>query len=155
MERLVRRRGARSERTIAALVLCLTLVGTGVQSGVADRRAAVLVAAGDIASCDSRGDEATARLLDDLVGRVATLGDNAYRAGSPAEFRSCYDPTWGRHKDRTRPALGNHEYNTPDAAGYFDYFGAKAGPAGKGYYSYDLGAWHVVVLNSNCREVGG
>ena len=155
MRRLFGNRGALAGRAVAVVMLCLTLVGTGVQSGAAGRRAAVLLAAGDIASCDSRGDEATARLLDRLDGRVATLGDNAYRAGSPAEFRRCYDPTWGRHKERTRPALGNHEYNTPDAAGYFDYFGARAGPAGKGYYSYDLGAWHIVVLNSNCAEVGG
>ncbi len=115
----------------------------------------VLVAAGDIASCDSRGDEATAKLLDRLGGRVATLGDHAYRSGSRSEFDRCYDPTWGRAKNRTRPAAGNHEYNTPDADAYFDYFGAAAGNPRTGYYSYDLGRWHVVVINSNCSEVGG
>jgi hypothetical protein len=75
------------------------------------------------------------------------IGDNAYEFGSTTDYLSCYDPTWGRHKDRTRPAAGNHEYLTPGAAGYFAYFGATAAPPG-GYYSYDLGAWHVIVLNS-------
>jgi len=83
------------------------------------------------------------------------LGDSAYDRGSPKEFADCYAPTWGRFLDRTRPAPGNHEYLTPGASGYFDYFGAAAGPAGLGYYSYDLGAWHIVVLNSMCWEVGG
>ena len=77
------------------------------------------------------------------------------RTGSPEEFARCYEPTWGRHKARTRPAVGNHEYGTPGAAGYFGYFGAAAGEAGKGWYSYDLGAWHVVALNTNCSQVGG
>lgn len=115
---------------------------------------AVLLAAGDIASCESSGDEATARLLDRFAGTVATLGDNAYRDGSPADFADCYAPTWGRYKARTRPAPGNHEYLTSGAAGYFRYFGAAAGPAGKGYYSYNLGSWHIAVLNSECGVVG-
>jgi hypothetical protein len=85
---------------------------------------------------------------------VFTLGDNANPDGTAAEFAECYDPTWGRHKARTRPAAGNRDYNTTDASAYFDYFGAAAGDAGKGYYSYDVGDWHVVVLNSNCSEVG-
>jgi acid phosphatase type 7 len=107
-----------------------------------------LLAAGDIATCDSQDDEATAKLLDDRAGTVAALGDTVYESGSRREFKRCYDPTWGRHKKRTRPAAGNHEYNTAGAAGYFDYFGRRAGPRGKGYYSYQLGDWHVVVLNS-------
>ncbi|WP_176738610.1 metallophosphoesterase family protein [Micromonospora pallida] len=80
-----------------------------------------------------------------------------YDKGTPEEFANCYHPTWGRHKARTRPAVGNHEYLTPDAAGYYAYFGAAAGPAGQGWYSYDLadGGWHVVVLNSNCSHIGG
>jgi hypothetical protein len=88
-------------------------------------------------------------------GVVAALGDTAYDRGSPQEFIECYDPSWGRFKDRTRPAVGNHEYGTADAGGYFDYFGDAAGDRGAGYYSYDLGAWHIVVLNSQCWEVGG
>ena len=115
---------------------------------------AFLVAAGDIADCKP-GAEITASLLDGLPGTVAVLGDSAYENGTPDEFARCYEPTWGRHKARTRPAVGNHEYGTPGAAGYFAYFGAAAGKAGKGWYSYDLGAWHVVVLNSNCTHVGG
>lgn len=108
-----------------------------------------LVGAGDIASCGSSGDEATARLLDDIPGTVFTAGDNAYEDGSAEDYASCYGPSWGRHRDRTRPSPGNHEYFTPGASGYFGYFGSRAGDADKGYYSYDLGAWHVVVLNSN------
>jgi acid phosphatase type 7 len=113
----------------------------------------VLVGAGDIADCASSGDEATAKLLDDLSGTVYTLGDNAYEYGAPSEFSECYDPTWGRHKARTRPSVGNHDYYTPEASGYFDYFGSAAGDPKKGYYSYDLGGWHIVVLNSKCWEV--
>src|SRR6266542_2894186 len=116
---------------------------------------AVLLAAGDIASCSSSGDEATARLLDELPGTVATLGDAAYPNGSAANFRACYGPGWGRHSARTRPAPGNHEYESARAAPYFAYFGTLAGDPSKGYYSYELGAWHVVVVNSNCAEVGG
>ena len=113
----------------------------------------VLVGAGDIASCTSSGDETTANLLDSIPGTVFTAGDNAYLNGSRSDFIDCYDPTWGRHKARTRPAVGNHEYRTSAASAYFDYFGAAAGEVGKGYYSYDLGTWHIVVVNSNCLTV--
>lgn len=117
--------------------------------------AATLLAAGDIASCRSSGDEATAAILDARPNAVvATLGDNVYPNGTAAEFANCYDPTWGRHKGRTRPALGNHEYGVFRAGGYFAAFGAAAGEPPLGFYSYDLGAWHVVVLNSNCEVVG-
>ena len=115
---------------------------------------ATLLAAGDVASCRSTGDEATAALLDGLAGTIVTLGDNVYERGAAEEFAACYDPSWGRHRDRTRPAPGNHDYGTPGARGYFDYFGAAAGDPGLGYYSFDLGAWHVVALNSNCGAVG-
>jgi acid phosphatase type 7 len=115
----------------------------------------VLVGAGDIASCVSDGDEATASLLDAIGGVVFTLGDHAYEAGTPIEFEACYEESWGRHKARTRPTPGNHDYLTAGASGYFDYFGAAAGERSRGYYSYRLGSWHIVVLNSNCGEVGG
>lgn len=115
----------------------------------------VLVGAGDIASCYFDGDEATARLLDEIEGTVFTLGDNAYDNGTAEEFAQCYDPTWGRHLDRTRPVPGNHDYYTDDAQGYFDYFGPLAGEPGQGWYSYDLGQWHIVALNTNCDDVGG
>lgn len=115
--------------------------------------AVTLVGAADIASCSSSGDEATANLLDGIAGTVFTAGDNAYDSGTSTEFTNCYDPTWGRHKARTRPAAGNHEYNTAGATGYYGYFGAAAGDPTKGYYAYDLGAWRIYVLNSNCSVV--
>jgi acid phosphatase type 7 len=112
-------------------------------------RIPILVGAGDIAACDSSGDEATAALLDEIPGTVFTAGDNAYEHGTPLDFLNCYHPSWGRHKHRTRPALGNHEYFTPAAAGYHAYFGAAGGPPGLGYYSYDRAGWHIVVIESN------
>jgi len=115
----------------------------------------VLLAAGDIAACGRPGSEQTAALLDRLPGTVLALGDNAYQAGTDAEFAQCYSPTWGRHRARTRPVPGNHEYDTPGAVGYFGYFGAAAAPPDKGYYSYDVGDWHIVALNSNCSQIGG
>ena len=115
----------------------------------------VLVGAGDIASCKEEGDELTAALLDKIDGTVFTLGDNVYPDGTSDQFRRCYEPSWGRFKARTRPAPGNHDYRTAGAAGYFAYFGAAAGDPATGWYSYDLGTWHVIVLNSNCRQVGG
>jgi hypothetical protein len=93
--------------------------------------------------------ELTARLLDSIGGTVWTAGDNAYLQASRADFRNCYDPTWGRHLARTRPTAGNHEYETdPTAAAYWEYFGISAGPAGLGYYSYEVGDWHAIALNS-------
>lgn len=116
---------------------------------------AVLLAAGDISSCGNAGDTATAALLAGVPGvTIATLGDNVYPGGTAAQFTNCYEPTWGQHKARTRPVPGNHDYLTPGARGYFNYFGAGAGTPGQGWYSYDLGEWHVVALNSNCGKVG-
>jgi PKD repeat protein len=110
----------------------------------------VFIGAGDIASCSSSyRDEATAAIIDRYPGAaVYTLGDNAYPDGTAAQYSQCYDPTWGRFKDRTHPAPGNHDYHVTGAAGYFGYFGALAGPAGRGYYSYDLGGWHIISLDS-------
>jgi acid phosphatase type 7 len=117
---------------------------------------AVLVGAGDIASCDDlAGAEATAKLIDNIPGTVFAVGDLAYPDGSDEQFAKCYGPTWGRFKERTRPAPGNHEYHSDGASGYVRYFGAAAGDPKKEYYSYDLGAWHVIVLNSECSDVGG
>jgi hypothetical protein len=158
-----------------AMLLSVGVLGSAQSVSAEDGTDPVLVGAGDIASCSRTGDEATASLLEGINGTVATLGDNAYESGTSAEFSGCYDPSWGRLKARTMPSLGNHEYY--DLSGvaqpYFDYFSATNGfslPAapvpnapdnnhgltvGEGYYSYDLGAWHVVVLNSNCDKVGG
>jgi acid phosphatase type 7 len=115
----------------------------------------VLVGAGDIAICGSAGAEGTAALLDRIEGTVFTAGDNAYFQGTEQQFRECYDPTWGRHKTRTRPAPGNHEYESAGAAPYFAYFGNNAGPPGRGYYSFNVGPWHVVSLNSNVLATDG
>ncbi len=118
-------------------------------------RAFVLVGAGDIASCKNpEGARATAKLIEQIPGTVFAAGDLAYENGSVEDFKNCYDPAWGRFKDRTKPALGNHEYEGPTASGYFQYWGAQAGPTDKGYYSYDLGEWHIVVLNTNCNAQG-
>ena len=129
----------------------------------------VVAAAGDIA-CDPLDtfyngglgtvtacrQEATSDLA--LAGgfdAVLLLGDNQYLDGALAKYQSVFGPTWGRLGSLLRPAAGNHEYETPGAAGYFDYFGAAAGNRTEGWYSYELGAWHVVVLNSNCAAIGG
>jgi protocatechuate 3,4-dioxygenase beta subunit len=116
---------------------------------------AIVVGAGDIASCGNDNDEATAELVDTIPGTVIVIGDNVYPNGTTSEYANCYDPTWGRFKARTKPSAGNHDYNTSGAAGYYGYFGAAAGDPSKGYYSYDLGAWHVVVLNSNISSKSG
>src|SRR3954467_5780703 len=114
----------------------------------------VFVGAGDIATCDGNA-EKTARLLDGIGGTVFTLGDHAYFHGTAQEFQQCYEPTWGRHRGRTRPVPGNHDYETPGAAAYFDYFGAAAGPSGLGYYSFEIGSWHAIALNSNISASTG
>jgi Big-like domain-containing protein/calcineurin-like phosphoesterase family protein len=116
---------------------------------------AVLVGAGDIANCSYDDDEATAKVVDAISGVVFTAGDDAYSSGTPQQFTDCYQPTWGRHRPRTRPSPGNHEYNTPGATGYYDYYGTLAGDAGLGYYSYDVGGWHIISLNSNIAMGGG
>jgi hypothetical protein len=122
------------------------------RAGPASAADPVLVGAGDISYCFNDNDEATAALLDTIAGTVVTLGDNAYENGTTSEYTNCYDPTWGRHKARTMPAPGNHEYNTANATGYYGYFGTVAGDPTKGYYSYNVGAWHIVVVNTsnNC-----
>ena len=152
---------------LVAVVVCLSGLALGSPLpalAIAPAQAGdpVLVGAGDIAYCTRSGDEATAQLLDGLDGTVFTLGDNVYPDGTLAEFTDCYEPSWGRHKARTRPAPGNHDYHTPGAAGYYTYFGAAASPQEpnctsdcRGYYSYDLGAWHIIVLNSEIDRGAG
>jgi hypothetical protein len=153
-----------SSATVGPGVVQLALVATRGSVSVASREtqskprlrlgvAPLLLAAGDIGSCNSGGDEATAALLEGVPATIAALGDLAYPRGTADEFAYCYDPSWGVYRDRTRPAAGNHDFATPWAAPYFAYWGTLAGLAGAGYYSYELGSWHVVVLNSNCRFV--
>jgi hypothetical protein len=136
-------------------------------------RPPVVAAAGDIA-CDpdspNRRDRVAGTCLDRqtsdlLVSReldgVLTLGDNQYERGELSAFVSSYDRTWGRVKSITHPSVGNHEYLVPGAAGYFDYFNGlgraqgRAGRRGEGWYSFDIGGWHLVALNSVCAQVGG
>ena len=160
-------------RTVASLVFCLVVraqadsTARATQQHKGSSKTAqtapaaqtfTLVGAGDIAACQHLASaQATARLIAQIPGTVFAAGDLAYEQGSPDQFRNCYDKTWGEFKDRTKPALGNHEYGDRAAAGYFAYWGAEAGPADKGYYSYDLGDWHIVVLNTNCnaKALGG
>ncbi|MCP3973399.1 MAG: hypothetical protein GY720_02770, partial [bacterium] len=120
---------------------------------------ALLVTAGDISRCDLTSDNATGALLDTIfaaeTGLIATLGDTTYPNGAPAEF-VCFDDAWGQHKALINPAVGNHEYLTPGATGYYGYFGTAAGDPTKGYYSYDISPeWHAIALNSNCTQIAG
>ena len=110
---------------------------------------AILVGAGDIARCEDTNTEATAKLIDRIPGTVFTLGDNVYPTSTPQLLATCYEATWGRHKSRTLAAPGNHDWEQAAGAPYFAYFRSSAGPAGLGYYSDTVGAWHVVSLNSN------
>ena len=115
-----------------------------------------LLAVGDIADCEASADEEVAELVAGRRGRIALLGDTVYPSGTTQDFADCFDPAWGPMKSRIYPSVGNHEYQTEGAAGYFTYFGDRAGAAGKGWYSYNLGpSWRAIVLNSNCRAVGG
>jgi len=115
--------------------------------------AQVLVGAGDISDCETAKDEETATLLDQIEGTVFAAGDLVYEEATTEDFADCYDPTWGRHRDRTYPAIGNHEYKTDAGAPYFAYFGSRAGNPAEGWYSYELGAWKIYVLNSNKTKV--
>ncbi len=159
-----------SPRRVELLFAALILLPAAIPAPLSAAEA-ILIGAGDIAKCGSRlpGAEATARVLDKFFAKytadaglekstpavVYTLGDNAYSRGTARQFAECYDPTWGRFKARTRPAVGNHDYGTRGARPYFEYFGKAAGDPDKGYYSYELGDWHIVVLNTVCGEVGG
>jgi Calcineurin-like phosphoesterase len=137
----------------AMVLACMAAVLTATP-GVGKARTVTLVGAGDIGRCDDTSDRKTARLVGKIPGTVFTLGDHAYHDGTRAQFRDCYDATWGKYKKRTRPTAGNHDYRTAGAKPYFNYFRWRAGRP-RGYYSYDRGAWHIVALNSNCEEVGG
>jgi hypothetical protein len=118
-----------------------------------------LVAAGDNSNPPGggRGDVATARVVEaNQPTLVLALGDTQYERGQYRNFLAAYDRSWGRFKARTRPAVGNHEYMDPagPAAGYFRYFGRRAGDPTRGYYSFDVGGWHAVALNSACGQAG-
>lgn len=155
-------------RIIVALCILL-LIAAGLTHGGTAQDDPVIAAAGDIA-CDPSDSnfnggsgrpwachmKATSDLLVGMrLTAVLLLGDNQYEDGALRKYQQAYEPTWGRLKAITRPAPGNHEYATPDAQGYFGYFGAAAGDPTRGYYSFDIGAWHLIALNSNCASIGG
>jgi hypothetical protein len=138
-----------SAMVLASMAALLTASPSGGKA-----RTVTLVGAGDIAGCNFKADRKTARLVGRIPGTVFTLGDNVYPDATRAQFRDCYDPTWGNYRKRTRPTAGNHDYYTSGAKPYFNYFRWRAGRP-TGYYSYDRGSWHIVALNSNCKQVGG
>jgi len=154
---------------VAALAAGATAPATAGPLGTAVMSPPVIAAAGDIACSasdrDFNGGAGTAtrchmeNTSDLMVGAglaaVLPLGDEQYNSGTLAEFRGSYDASWGRLNGIARPVAGNHEYVTAGAAGYYSYFGAAAGDPAKGYYSYDVGSWHLVALNSNCPKAGG
>jgi hypothetical protein len=141
---------------LLSLAACLPRTGAGPASHAGDGASGstILIGAGDIAQCgtapvgESRAWQ-TAALIESNGGTVFAAGDLAYTRGTAEEFANCYQPTWGRFKARTLPAPGNHEYLTPAAQPYYDYWGARAGAPGKGYYATQVGAWRVIALNSN------
>jgi hypothetical protein len=126
----------------------------------------VIAAAGDIACAEVQSllnlgnsgcqmQSTSDLLVNQSLTAVLPLGDLQYGGATLSQFQQFYQPTWGRVKASSRPVVGNHEYETPGATGYFQYFGAAAGETNQGYYSYDVGAWHLIALNSNCRDVAG
>ena len=174
--------GHKAWRAVLALLLLVGLIGFAAPGDITSALAAgdpVVAAAGDIA-CDpssssfnaGNGSSSSCRqkytsdlLVNAGLSAVLALGDNQYYCGGYQAFLQSYDLSWGRVKSITRPAVGNHEYLTSGgtgctsdnqgAAGYFNYFGAAAGNRGQGYYSYDIGTWHLIALNSNCGDAGG
>jgi Bacterial Ig-like domain (group 1)/Invasin, domain 3/Bacterial Ig-like domain (group 2)/Calcineurin-like phosphoesterase len=146
-------------KTVSATADGTALTTTRTVTVITAGSSVTFVGAGDMAICGKQDDEATAALVTgvlnaDANARAFTLGDNVYEDGTTAEFNNCYNPSWGAFKSKTYPSAGNHDYNTPGATGYYGYFATgaainPAGPNGQGYYSFDLGAWHIIVLNSN------
>jgi acid phosphatase type 7 len=120
---------------------------------------AVLIGAGDISVCGLQGDDSTAALIDRLIAQypqaqIFTAGDNAQLNGEMYEYSDCFDPSWGRFVGRIHPSPGNHDWYIEEGSAYFSYFGSAAGRFGLGYYSYNLGSWHIISLNSNCSATG-
>jgi len=142
----------------ATITLTPTPADTSTPEATATPAEIDLIGAGDIVNCDGAGAKATANLLAQFPGAtIFTAGDNIDHLGTPKEFKNCFGTTWGVYKDRIHPAIGDMEYNmkNPPAYAYFDYFGAAAGTPQQGWYSYDVGGWHIVVLNSECDRING
>lgn len=142
-------------RILVLLLATTSLVATG--SLVATAGPKTVLLAGDIAYGTAESKEAeTADLVESRSGLVITAGDNAYPLGTKEQFLAYYAPTWGRFRSRTRPTPGNHDYGTPGATGYFKYFRWRAGPSGRGYYSFKAGSWRVFALDSEaCKTSAG
>ena len=156
-------------RAPRALLAAGVLIASAAARTALAQPTAVIAAAGDIA-CDPldpsyNGGNGTAtnchmKATSDLLvaggyTAVLVLGDNQYEMGALASYQTVFETSWGRVKGLIRPVPGNHEYVTPGATGYYGYFGAAAMDPTKGYYSYDLGGWHLIALNSNCADIGG
>jgi hypothetical protein len=152
MSRKAIRASALSMSLLAAALACAEQPGSEMAPTGATEAAtepAIVLAAGDIAGCaDFYKDEDTAEMLAKMTGTILALGDVVYQNGTRWQFRNCYDPSWGKLLSRTRPTPGNHEYRTDQAGPYYQYFGERAGPAGKGYYTFTLGTWRIYSLNS-------
>ncbi|HWX54778.1 MAG TPA: metallophosphoesterase [Verrucomicrobiae bacterium] len=151
---------ARLYRRALVSLLLLSALAISQQPGASAPETKVgaqtVIAVGDMVDCPNvSGGEGTAKLADAIPGTILALGDLSYPDGSDKNFNDCYSKTWGRHKARTRPAPGNHEYHTPGASGYLKYFGSAAGQPGHAYYSFDLGNWHLISLDSECAAIGG
>jgi hypothetical protein len=141
----------------AALGACSTaeqVIANALDAGdpMAQADEVTFVGAGDIGDCSLPYAAKTAALLGNIPGSVFTLGDNAYPDGSLDNYLSCFEPTWGKQRARMHATPGNHEYHVPHAGAYFAYFGKTVGEPFQGRYSYDVGRWHVVSLNSNCVD---
>jgi alkaline phosphatase len=150
------RRAARSLTALAVVVLAAVARPGHEPSAAPAGGPRTLLAAGDIGRCDRRGDEATARILRRHPGAtIAPLGDLAYPSGTERQLERCFGPSWGRFRGRMRPVAGDNEYETDRARPYARYFGRRAGRPGRLFYAYGLGAWRVVVLDSECDEAGG
>ncbi len=139
--------------TTATAAVTATPLPTQTPTSIPTPTPATLTGAGDIVECGYDGAAQTAALLEKMPGAIFTAGDNSNDSGRQVEYKNCFGPTWGQFLDRIHPVPGNHDYNTDDGQPYYQYFGAAAGEPGKGWYSYDLGAWHIVALNSNCDAV--
>jgi acid phosphatase type 7 len=111
-----------------------------------------VLAVGDIGDCDTGADDNLAGVMAEREGTVLALGDIAYPEGTSEDFAECFAPSWRTLLPRIRPVPGNHDYGTGDASAYFEFFGPAAGDPGRGYYSFDLGDWHLVALNSACDQ---
>ena len=141
--------------TLSTSATASPLSGTQTTEEIEEPGENVLIGAGDITTCSDSNSKITAKILEDNPGTIFMAGDGSNDNGTLEQYQECFDPTWGKFKERIYPIPGNHDYFTTGARGYFDYFGEAAGDPSKGYYSFDLENWHILALNSNCEFIGG